>query len=166
MTFDTAFDLLMINEGGDKPDGGYVNDPSDNGGETKYGISHAANPQIDVPNLTLEQAKAYYAELWTLYKCDKMPWAIGWTYFDAVVNSGPAEPNKWLQRALGVVADGVVGPATMKAVSAAKTPLDIARDITLMRRDYCEGLHNYDKFRSGWNKRHLDTLIGAVQWAS
>ena len=52
--WDSAFDLLMLNEGG------YVNNPNDPGGETKYGVSKKAYPDIDIENLTLEQAKKIY----------------------------------------------------------------------------------------------------------
>ena len=41
-------------------EGGYVNDPADPGGETRYGISKRAFPQVDVKTLTLQQAKALY----------------------------------------------------------------------------------------------------------
>ncbi len=40
--------------------GGLVNDPNDPGGETKYGISKRAYPELDIANLTLEQAKGIY----------------------------------------------------------------------------------------------------------
>ena len=159
--FDTAFQLLMQNEGG------YVDDPSDNGGETKFGISKAAYPKLDIKKLTQEQAKAIYEkDYWLHYQCDKMPWPVAWTFFDCIVNHNPIEATRWLQRALAVTADGILGPKTLAAIQAAKEPLNVARDITLARRDYVEGLHNYDRFKAGWNRRHLDTLIGAVQWES
>lgn len=43
-----------------KNEGGYVNDPDDSGGETKYGISKRAYPNLDIKNLTIEQAHAIY----------------------------------------------------------------------------------------------------------
>lgn len=166
--FDKAFDLVVMhNEGGSRKDGGYVNDPYDIGGETKYGISHAAYPKITIKSLTLDQAKAIYKrDYWLRNKCDKMPWPIACVFFDCVVNHNPIEATRWLQSALGVTADGIIGPKTLAAIDGVKTPLDVARDITLSRRDYVEGLHNYDRYKAGWNRRHLDTLIGAVQWES
>ena len=52
--YDQAFAILMENEGG------YVNHPSDPGGETKYGICKKYNPEIDIKNITLDFAKEYY----------------------------------------------------------------------------------------------------------
>ena len=52
--FDRAFRFLIGEEGG------YVNDPADPGGETKFGISKRAYPQLDIKSLTLDQAKAIY----------------------------------------------------------------------------------------------------------
>lgn len=165
--FDNAFQLLMINEGGDRKDGGFVDDPSDNGGETKFGISRARYPNLDIKKLTRDEAKEIYEnDFWLHYQCDKMPWPIAWTVFDCVVNHNATEAIRWLQIAVGVTADGILGAKTMAAIKAVKEPINVARDITLARRDYCEGLHNYDSFKAGWNRRHLDTLIGAVQWES
>lgn len=81
--WNTAFDLLMINEGG------YVNDPKDSGGETKYGISKKAYPYVDIPNLTIEQAKQIYKkDYWDRCKCDYLPDALSVAVFDFAVNSG------------------------------------------------------------------------------
>lgn len=43
-----------------RSEGGYVNDPNDKGGETKYGISKRSYPNVDIKNLTLAGAKAIY----------------------------------------------------------------------------------------------------------
>jgi lysozyme family protein len=46
-------------------EGGYVNNPADPGGETKYGISKRAYPNIDIAKLTLDQAlNIYYNAYW------------------------------------------------------------------------------------------------------
>ena len=52
--FDSAFTIILGSEGG------YVNDPRDSGGETKYGIAKKFYPNLDIKNLTVEQAKAIY----------------------------------------------------------------------------------------------------------
>lgn len=170
MDFNKAFALLMVNECGSEDGGktgGYVNDPNDAGGETKYGISKAAYPAVDIANLTLEGAQAIYlSDYWNLNKCDKMPWAIGWVVFDCAVNHGPKNAARFLQIALNVPADGNMGPQTLNAAGKAKQPLNVARDMTLARRDFVEELHNYDHFKNGWNRRHLDTLIGAAVWGA
>jgi lysozyme family protein len=43
-----------------KNEGGYVNDPNDKGGETNYGIAKRWHPNVDIKNLTLEQAENIY----------------------------------------------------------------------------------------------------------
>jgi lysozyme family protein len=46
-------------------EGGLSQDPDDPGGTTKYGISARAHPEVDVRNLTLEDAKEIYRkEYW------------------------------------------------------------------------------------------------------
>ena len=56
-TFEEIIDKVIEHEGG------YVNDPDDPGGETKYGIAKKSNPDVDIANLTIEEAKKiYYGE--------------------------------------------------------------------------------------------------------
>jgi lysozyme family protein len=52
--FDRAFDLVIGSEGG------YVNDPRDPGGETKFGISKRAYPDVSIADLDVLAAKAIY----------------------------------------------------------------------------------------------------------
>ena len=46
-SFDLAIPIVLENEGG------YINDPNDPGGETKYGISKRSYPALDIKNLTV-----------------------------------------------------------------------------------------------------------------
>uniref|UniRef100_UPI0039E582BF glycosyl hydrolase 108 family protein n=1 Tax=Klebsiella pneumoniae TaxID=573 RepID=UPI0039E582BF len=41
-------------------EGGYVNDPRDPGGETQFGISKRAYPNVDIKGLTRETAISIY----------------------------------------------------------------------------------------------------------
>ena len=67
-TFDQAFAIVIGEEGG------YVNDPNDPGGETKYGIAKNSHPNVDIANLTLDQAKAIYkTEYWDKVFGDTLP---------------------------------------------------------------------------------------------
>lgn len=43
-----------------KNEGGYVNDPNDKGGETKYGIAKKFHPNVDIKNLTIDEATEIY----------------------------------------------------------------------------------------------------------
>lgn len=52
--FTRCFELVIGSEGG------YVNDPRDPGGETKFGISKRAYPDIAIADLTIDAAKVIY----------------------------------------------------------------------------------------------------------
>jgi len=72
-------------------EGGYVNDPADPGGETKYGISKRKFPGEDIKNLTVEQAKElYYKHYWLEFHCDTLPWPMSLLVFDTAVNMHPS----------------------------------------------------------------------------
>jgi lysozyme family protein len=83
--FDAAFAIVVGLEGD------YVNDPQDPGGETKFGISKRAHPNEDIPNLTLDRAKAIYlGTYWQATGCDALKWPMSLYVFDCAVNQGPA----------------------------------------------------------------------------
>ncbi len=70
-------------------EGGYVNHPADPGGETKYGISKRAYPDLNIKDLTVEQAKEiYYRDYWLKAGCDEMDWPMSLVVFDTAVNMG------------------------------------------------------------------------------
>ena len=72
-----------------KWEGGYVNDPDDPGGETKWGISKRAYPTEDILNLTPERAASlYHRDYWLLSGCDKLPFPYSTVVFDTAVNLG------------------------------------------------------------------------------
>ena len=97
-------------------EGGYVNDPRDPGGETKYGISKRSFPNEDIKNLTPERAYEIYKEnYWDKVKADYLPWPVNYLVFDFAVHSGPARAAKTLQKVLGIVQDGIVGAKTISA---------------------------------------------------
>lgn len=111
--FDQAFNELIGHEGG------YVNNPDDPGGETKYGVSKRSYPDIDIKTLTLQRAKdIYYRDFWAATAADKMKtYDLAYAVFDAAVNSGVSASKKWLQMALKVEADGKLGVKSLAALS-------------------------------------------------
>lgn len=145
--WDAAFDLLMINEGG------YVNDINDLGGETKYGISKKAYPYLDIPSLTLEQAKNIYKkDYWDRCKCDYIPDALSVAVFDFAVNSGVKTAIKKLQIALGVKADGIIGNQTIGAAN--RLPFKrVLEDYLNLRMDFLMSLKTWKHFGRGWGAR-------------
>ena len=122
-----------------KAEGGYVNDPKDSGGETKYGISKKNFPRIDIKNLTPEQAEEIYKkDFWEKYAINKFEDdALALVYFDAAVNMGPGRAKSLLE------ASG-----------------SDARDFLLKRIGYYTAItrknSNLKKFLPGWINRVMD----------
>ena len=86
-------------------EGGYSLDKDDPGGETKYGISKRAYPNLDIKNLTTKQAaEIYRKDYWTPAGCDALPDKLGMCHFDAAVNHGLHRAQAFL-----AVADGDPG---------------------------------------------------------
>jgi lysozyme family protein len=91
--FDRALPIVLRFEGG------YVDHPSDPGGETKFGISKRSYPHLDIKALTKEQAgDIYHRDYWTPLKCDALPWPLNLFHFDAGVNHGKVQARKFLNR--------------------------------------------------------------------
>jgi lysozyme family protein len=81
--FDRAFAVIVGIEGG------YVNDPNDPGGETKFGLSKRANPDLDIKNLTLQQAQERYrTRYWACHDLDSLEYGKALLIFDTAVNGG------------------------------------------------------------------------------
>jgi lysozyme family protein len=145
--FDRAFRLVIGHEGG------YVNNPRDPGGETKYGISKRSYPHLDIASLTLEQAaEIYRADYWRPLRCADLPWPVAIVLFDSGVNSGVGTATKWLQLALGVKADGAIGPVTL-AAAAKRGARDLAAEIIARRLVLMTGLPTWPHFGLGWSRR-------------
>ena len=106
-------------------EGGLVDDPNDPGGLTKYGISQAAFPDLDIRNLTPEQALGIYAtHYWEPAKCPALPQKLALVHFDAAVNCGVGQAARFLEQAVGVAVDGIVGPITIAAAWKATDAVD------------------------------------------
>ena len=110
---------VLRREGGAK----LTKDPDDPGGVTKYGISKRSNPDVDVENLTEDEAVIIYLEkYWRPSKASSLPEPLQDMYFDMVVNFGQRRAVRILQEACnsksksnGLVVDGRIGPNTLKA---------------------------------------------------
>ena len=136
---------------------GYVNDPLDRGGETKFGVAFRANPDIDVRGLTYAKAKSVYkVKYWDVARCEKLPPRVAILHFDGAVNHGPGRACKFLQQAVGVSADGIIGPATIAAV-VKMGELAVCKAICAIRRDYYRAIIRNDpsqaRFEKGWMRR-------------
>lgn len=155
MTFDIAFERLIGHEGG------YVNDPRDPGGETKYGISKRAYPNEDIRGMTLERAKEIYInDYWFMVGCDRAPSAARFDLFDMAVNSGVKRAIMTAQEALDVPVDGVIGPVTLQAMRSMPGPRFVAR-FNGARLHYMTELGTWPTFGKGWARRLAANLMNA-----
>lgn len=153
MTFDEAFERLIGHEGG------YVNDPRDPGGETKYGISKRSHPGEDIAGMTLERAKAIYLhDYWGPAGCDAAPDNVKFDLFDMAVNSGVKRATLTLQRAVGETEDGILGPRTLQAVQS-MPPARLAARFNAIRLRFMTDLPTWPAFGKGWARRIADNLM-------
>ena len=82
----------------------YENNSDDPGGETKFGISKKSYPDINIENLTEDQAAAiYYRDYWTPMMCDKYEPRLALALFDTAVNNGVGTAQILLADFNGVV---------------------------------------------------------------
>lgn len=146
-------------------EGGYVNHPSDPGGETIYGISRRSHPDVWAKGRpTLEDAKRiYHRDYWLPIKADAMPFPVALMVFDAAVNAGNRRAAILLQRALRVTADGSIGPVTLAAANRADTRT-LVNHIAAERIVFNSGLSNWGSFGLGWSRRVVDVAITAFQF--
>ena len=156
VSFESAFDRLINSEGG------YVNDPNDPGGETKFGISKRSYPNVDIKALTLEQAKAIYLrDFWQAGRMDEYDPAISFQVFDFAVNSGIQTALRKLQAAVRVADDGYVGPVTVAAIKAMSVT-DVIMRFVAQRLRYWTKLSNWPVAGAGWaNRAARDLEYGA-----
>ncbi len=136
---------------------GYVNDPDDAGGETKFGVAKNANLDLNITELTWEQAKSvYYNRYWVKGACDRLPPRVAVLHFDGCVNHGTGRASKFLQRAVGAVEDGVIGNKTAQAV-ADLDEIDVCNFICDQReqfyRDIVANKPTQAKYLNGWMRR-------------
>lgn len=81
-----------------KVEGGYVNDPNDPGGETKFGISRRSYPSLDIEGLTIEAARAIYArDFVNPVLAEVNDPRLAFLAADAAVNHGLTRALAWLE---------------------------------------------------------------------
>ncbi|CAM5288776.1 glycoside hydrolase family 108 protein [Eoetvoesiella caeni] len=160
MDFNTAFDRLIGHEGG------YVNHPDDPGGETNWGITlrtaRASGYTGSMHDLTRAQAREIYrTAYWGRAKADQYDGAIAFQLFDAAVNHGIGQAIRFLQRAVGVADDGVVGPVTLTAVRA-ESVTDVLSRFNAERLEFYTKLSTWPSFGRGWARR----VVGNLKYAA
>lgn len=167
-TFDSAFKRLLQYEGG------YTNDPKDRGnwttgvigkGEckgTKYGISAMAYPDLDIKNLTENQAKEIYKKVyWTDIGLDKLEPCLAVQVFDAAVQHGTKVSVRLLQEIIGVNTDGILGAGTLSTIQFLNQKV-LSYKYIARRLKYYVSLRVFTTYGKGWINRMASLLEDAA----
>jgi lysozyme family protein len=159
-------------------EGGYSDDEADAGGPTKYGITHIdlakwrGKPVTakDVQKMTLAEAKAIYrAKYWDALLCDDLPKGVDYAVFDFGVNSGISRSAKYVQRIVGVAADGIIGPVTAEAIGKYDPKLLINQLLDRREEFLTQIIQNNPSqrvFQRGWFRRTKEVRQRALEMAA
>ena len=168
LNFDRCYKATLVHEGG------WSDHPKDPGGATMRGVTQRVytayrRREGKDPRSVREISDT---ELWTIYRKnywnvvagDELePAGIDYVVYDAAVNSGPHRGARWLQKALGVPADGQIGPVTLRAVERAKKPKELIRRACRNRMSFLEGLRHWRTFGRGWTRRVVGVEALAIR---
>jgi len=157
--YDKCLETILHHEGG------YVNHPKDPGGETNLGVTKRVylehGGQKDMKDLLVEDVAPIYKKgYWDKMKGDDLPGGLDLCVFDFGVNAGPGRAAKYLQTMIGTVADGGIGPNTLKAVAEYVEKHGIEKSIENYqeaRQSYYEKLDTFGTFGRGWTRRVDET---------
>tara|TARA_R100000008_G_scaffold49230_1_gene29375 strand:- start:593 stop:1072 length:480 start_codon:yes stop_codon:yes gene_type:complete len=154
--FDDIIEKVLEHEGG------YVDDPTDAGGETKYGISKRAYPDEDIKELTIERAKELYKrDYWDRYRTSDLPDRLRHIYVDMCINMGGGRAIKILQEACNsknankIDVDGGIGPATIKAASNVE-PFRLRAYRVMFYAELVMKKPEQERFWVGWFRRSCE----------
>jgi len=162
--FNKAFEELIGVEGG------YVFDPDDRGGETKYGITKRSYPHLDIKSLSLQDAKdIYFKDFWNTPRMslEDFEYDLAYELFDTGVNAGMPTARKMLQRALNLLnrvetiyddlkVDGWIGSSSIGAVRKVKQQklIKVLNGLQFMHYfNIVDDDHSQEKFFAGWITR-------------
>ena len=149
-----------------KYEGGYVNHKDDPGGRTNLGITQrvweewTGKPatEEDMRGLTPAMVSPLYKKrYWDAVRGDDLPSGVDLCVFDCAVNAGVGRASKFLQQAVGVTADGQIGPMTVAAVTA-KPAEEVIEAFCNLREAHYKSLTTFATFGKGWMNR-----LGAVE---
>lgn len=155
--FKRALTLILDHEGG------YVNDPKDPGGETKFGISKRAYPHLSIRDLKREQAaEIYRKDYWNKVRGDHIHPSVAVLAFDIAVNMGVSVAVKMLQYAVDEKQDGIFGDKTLDGLNC-HSSAHIVERMTIARILRYTSLPTFNRFGAGWIRRSVETLVFALE---
>jgi lysozyme family protein len=146
-TFDVFIERILGSEGG------YVNNPKDPGGETKWGISKRTYPNLDIRNLSrVEAIHIYRRDFWEKSHAQDLPKALAFQILDMAVNSGTHAAIVMLQNVVKTSPDGYWGPKTRAAIEAADKN-DLVLLYVAARIEFMANSPVWFVFSKGWMRR-------------
>ena len=171
-TFEHACDIVLGHEGGftDNPrdPGNWTGGRVGNGRlcGTRYGISAAAYPDLDISALTVQDARSIYRrDYWDRLHADHLPPPLALLTFDAGVNCGVSRSARWLQVAVGAKPDGEIGSRTLLAVrTRCQSNSDaVCAEMLAARLLFMSSLSTWSTFGPGWSRRLCRLLLEAAR---
>lgn len=159
-----------------RSEGGWSDNPADNGGATMKGVTLANfrryvkpdGTKADLRAISDDQVATVYRKFyWDTVSGDQLPDGVDYAVLDFGVNSGPERSVKYLQAAcgVGVIQDGKIGPATLAAVRA-KSADDLINTICDARLKFLERLPTWPTFGRGWGARVASVRAEALKMAA
>ncbi len=138
-------------------EGGYVNDFSDPGKKTKYGISSKSYPDEDIENLSKERSYAlYYRDYWKRYHADRLPDDIAQPFMDIGVNQGMPTAVINLQKAIGIKPGTIIGDQTINALKN-QDNIQILNKFKKLSQERYQNIISKNpklqKYQKGWTNR-------------
>jgi lysozyme family protein len=122
---------------------------------TKYGVSAASYPTLDIPNLSIRDVQELYRrDFWRKAGCDRLPPRVAVAVFDMAVNHGVSNAVKMLQEVVGTEKDGITGVKT-EAAAKSREQDDLIVDLLRVRLDFYRGLKTFQRYGKGWQRRVL-----------
>ena len=153
-------------------EGGYVNHPKDPGGETNMGVTKRVYEEWggtkDMKDLTFEDvAPIYKKNYWDRVKGDNVSSGLDLCIFDFGVNAGTGRAAKFIQKMIGVTADGGIGPQTLRALGIYEEEVggvaEVIKEYQIRRQEYYESLSTFKTFGKGWTRRVNETTQSALK---
>ena len=161
MKFENALEIVL------KWEGGYSNHPHDPGGATNLGITRRTLAEwlgrpvseAEVRDLKVSDVEPIYrARYWDACRCDELPAGLDFLVFDCAVNQGAGRAKRLLQKSLGVLEDGILGPVTMRRAQDSPAT-QIIDEMVARRAVHYASLQSV--FHLGWFRR-----LTEIHWQS
>jgi lysozyme family protein len=157
-------------------EGGFVNDATDPGGATNYGVSlrwlrsqglagdinHDGDIDIaDIKALTPAEAEGFYrTRWWDAYQYGQInAQALATKVFDMAVNLGPPRAHRMAQQAIGLPQDGILGSKSFTELNTLSSLTIIMRLQDIQAKFYRQLVAvnpARQKYLAGWLNRAYD----------